>query len=274
MADISVQCSECGRATVVSEFAAPETLRCPGCGRPLPLPPPKTSSELTLRPSEERSKKTLSGTVLDNNLLARAVAARETESVLAEVHKARTPVKKMSGFGLWLALLVVGGGLVGWQYAVARDLGPEFLRRGYVTGRNLLATFSALPVLVVAFYDGLTQGLLCLLLPFYIVYYVVVRMEFNVLRGMFLGLCVGLAVETRLLPQQSLLAAAQSGFDNFVISVTRLIHRAGEPPDLPVSPHKRKTPRPKPSKKSAAEHFFQSRLLHHPHPEGAGLVEL
>ena len=203
------------------------------------------SEPLKIRLQERESKTGLTGKEMDVDVLARAVAARETDSVLGEVHKARTQVKKSTGIWLWLILLLVGGGLVGWQYAVAEGVGPAWLADGYGMARAVVAGLAAVLVLVVAFYEGWVQGVLCLLLPFYILYYAIVRMEFNMVRGLFLGVCVAIAVEVRLLPDESLLLSAQGRFDQFVASVNQKIKRAGEPPNMPPSRRRGRHAKPK-----------------------------
>ncbi|MBP7829069.1 MAG: hypothetical protein KA248_04045 [Kiritimatiellae bacterium] len=244
MADIQLKCAQCGKETAVSEFVSVEALTCPACGAALCMPERKEeAAPLKIRLQERESKTGLTGREMDVDVLARAVAAKETDSVLGEVHKARTQVRKSTGLWLWVILLLVGGGLVGWQHAVAEGLGPEWLADGYPVVRSVVSGLAMVTVLVVAFYESWVQGVLCLLLPFYILYYSIVRMEFNLVRGLFLGVCVALAAEVKILPKQSLLIAAQGGFEQMIVNVNQLIQRAGEPPNMPPS---RKRGRSKP----------------------------
>lgn len=244
MADIQLKCAQCGKETTVSEFASVESLACPACGAALSLPERGAeTAALKIRLQERESKTGLTGQEMDVDVLARAVAAKETDSVLGEVHKARTQLQKSTGLWLWVVLLLVGGGLIGWQYAVAEGLGPDWLTDSYPVVRSVVSGLATVIVLVVAFYEGWVQGVLCLLLPFYILYYSIVRMEFNLVRGLFLGVCVALVVEVKILPKQSLMIAAQGGFERMIVNVNRLIQRAGEPPNMPPS---RKRGRSKP----------------------------
>jgi len=246
VADIKLQCKQCGKELTVSEFATAESLTCAACGAAMTMP--ERSGEavpLKLRLQEQESKTALTGQEMDVDVLARAVAARESESVLSGVHKSHTAVKKSTTIWLWLAMLIVGGGLVGWQYAVAKGMGPGEVTAWYETGRSLTTGLSVLLVLVVAFYDGPLQGVLSLLLPFYILYYAIVRMEFNLLRGFFLGVCVALVVEARVLPSRSLLLSAQGGFEELVGKVSHLIQRAGEPPGMPPKRKRGRSAKPK-----------------------------
>ncbi|MBU1908831.1 MAG: hypothetical protein KJ726_02160 [Verrucomicrobia bacterium] len=239
MADIEIRCAQCGKEIVVSEFASAESLICPACGQPMALPERHEPATLTMRTMDRKSKTGLTGAEMDMDVLARAVAAKETESVLGEVHKARTAIKKSTTLWLFIVLLIVGGGLVGWQYAVAKHLGPGALAEWYVIGRSAVVGLSTLLVLIVAFYEHPWQGVFCLLLPFYILYYVIVRMEYNLLRGMYLGVCVAIAAEAYLVPDRSLMLQAQARFNQFTEKGSRLIQRAGEPPGMP--PSRRKT---------------------------------
>ena len=111
--------------------------------------------------------------------------------------------------------------------------GPGAVTEWYEKGRSLAVGLSMLLVLIVAFYDGTLQGVLSLLLPFYILYYAIVRMEFNLIRGIFLGVCVALVFEVHVLPTRSLLLATQGGFERMITRVNELIQRAGEPPGMP-----------------------------------------
>jgi DNA-directed RNA polymerase subunit RPC12/RpoP len=245
MADIQLRCAQCGKEITVSEFASAEALTCPACGQALALPERSKPAPLTIRPMSRESKTALTGGEMDLDVLARAVAGKETESVLGEVHKARTAVKKSTTIWLFIALLIVGGGLVGWQYALAEDIGPGALSQWYATVRSAVAGLGALLVLLVAFYESPWQGLFCLLLPFYILYYAVVRMEYNLVRGIFLGVCVALVAEVRLVPDRSLLLAAQGGFNGFVATANKQIQRAGEPPGMPPKRRRGRHAKPK-----------------------------
>ena len=234
MADIQLRCAQCGKEITLSEFASTEALTCPACGFAMTIPERSDgAAPLKIRTMDQESQTTLSGQEMDRDVLARAVAGRETESVLSELHKARTAVKKSTSLWLFIALLIAGGGLLGWQYAIAKDIGPDALVRWYATGRSVVMGVAAVLVLLIASYDSPLQGALCLLLPFYILYYAVVRIEYNLVRGLFLGVCVALVGEVRLVPDRSLLRAAQGGFDSFIASVNKQIQRAGEPPGMP-----------------------------------------
>jgi len=255
VADIQLKCAQCGKEITVSEFVSTEALTCPACGAALSMPERKAEAvPLKIRLQERESRTALTGHEMDVDVLARAVAAKETDSVMGEVHKARTQVKKSTGIWLWIILLLVGGGLVGWQHAVAEGIGPAGLADSYGMARAGIAGLAAVLVLAVAFYESWVQGVLCLLLPFYILYYTIVRMEFNTVRGLFLGVCVAIAVEVRLLPDQSLLLAAQGRFDQFVTAVNQKIKRAGEPPSMP--PSRRRGRHAKPKSFNAVPVFF------------------
>lgn len=243
MADVKLTCAQCGREVTVSEYADPASLVCSGCRTPLTLPEREKEAPLKVRRLPRTSSTALSGNELAIDVRARARAGQELASVLRDVHKVRTKVKKTRALWTWLMLLTLAAALAGWQYAVAHELGPKELIRWYVPGRNLLAGLVFLGVLVVAFRDGPLQGILCLLVPFYVLYYVLVRMEYPLLRGAALAIGIGLASEVYFVPNHSLATAAQRGTDQFIKTVGRLIQRAGEPPGLPDT-KKEKPPKP------------------------------
>jgi hypothetical protein len=231
VADIALMCSDCGKQTRVSEYAAKESLVCAFCGKPLNRQKvEKDGGQLRIRHMERSTPTTLSGrdTRADEQHDAASVAtASQIKEVLGNVHKSRTKVKGPSRIWSWIAFLLVGGLLIGWQYHFKSD--AEMMRY-YGPVRNVLGGIVWLIVIIYAFDDNVTQGVLCLLLPFYILYFALVRLESYWLRGAFTGVFVALCAELYIVPQQALLIYAQNQVNLFIEVVSKLIVRASEPP--------------------------------------------
>lgn len=228
MADVQITCSQCGAQTVLSEFVAEEARRCRQCGAALSLPQ-KGDAGLRLRPVPAPEPRP-----------APSPQAETTQSVLAAVHKARSRIRRRRAWVFWLAFAVSVGLLLGSQYWVSRGSAPEWLDRGYEVGRNVVAGLALFGVVAVAFRESTLQGLLCLLLPPYALYYAATRLEYDTLRGLFLAVCLMIGLEVRLLPERALLSWAQQRFDQFTASVSQAIERAGRPPDLPQADRPRR----------------------------------
>jgi len=232
MADLTLTCSKCQAQTVVSEYAEPGAAICSACGTPLEMPAKKEESGLRIRRMDPASQTSLTGEQMAIDLATRAQAGAQTEDVLREVHKARTKVQAVSPAWFWLVLLGLGGGWIGWLYSLAHGSAPE-LPFSYETARSVMTAIGWLAVLVVAFQESGGQGMLCLLLPFYILYYAFVRMEYHLLRGWFLAICLALVAEVYFIPDRSALNAAQTATNDFIAKVGGLIHRASDAPSAP-----------------------------------------
>lgn len=150
----------------------------------------------------------------------------QTPLVINDVHKIRQKVKGQSPLWGWLIFLVLGGALVGWQYYVGENPGSI---KSYLLTRLVLFSLIQLVVILLAFDDGLGQGILCLLLPFYFLYYIFVRMENLTLRGLFAAMYLAMATELYFIPSQALITVIQENINVFIVSVEHLIKRASDP---------------------------------------------
>ncbi|OQW95300.1 MAG: hypothetical protein BWK77_07730, partial [Verrucomicrobia bacterium A1] len=219
MADIVLICPGCNKETRFSEYAAEESTVCPTCGATIKRPATEKSTRLKIRRIEHSEQEArLSGkdaakpSAQDNATQVAASASTVTQmrSVLGNVHKARTITKGPSVIWAWVGFLLLSGLLVGWQYQFKGD---RQLMGYYYWIRNGVGGIFWLMVMITAFEDTMTQGMLCLLLPFYIVYYVFVRLEMYWLRGVFAGVFVGICAEMYFIPNEALLTYAQGNLN-------------------------------------------------------------
>lgn len=226
MADVVVRCRKCGKENKVSEYATASSATCAGCRTLLELPENGKESKLQIRRLGVKKEETLTGKKEVVDQAVQATAAQRNVAVLGEVHRVRQKATAPKAFWMILAFLVVGGALFGALYIARQN--PE-LGRHYALVRNVVGGIVWLIVLIVAFEDSTLQGLLSLLVPFYVVYYVVVRMESYWIRGAFFAVCAVLGAELYYLPQDALLVAAQHQLNVFIDSVGHLIQRGGDP---------------------------------------------
>lgn len=241
MADVLVKCKKCGRETKVSEYAAPGAVACPGCGAPLEFESAssRTTTRLKIRKDGTATGSSAPGANPDAARASTATGVERTSdkvAVLQDVHKARQKVHRPLAIWNWVAFAALGGLLIGAEYYVT-VWQPAFLSY-YLMGRWFVWGFVALLVLIVAFEDGSAQGLLCLFVPFYIVYYALVRLEYYWLRGLFLAVLLGIGMELYYLPEQSALVLLHRETNTFIAGVSKQIERAGASPDVPAPPPK------------------------------------
>ncbi len=166
MSDVTLKCAHCGRQVVVSEFVDPESLKCPGCGEKLPF----------ARRRDTRSTPTL----VSKRHYAEQDATQDEQADVAvrrrrRKRRGRAPAIfriaqfQFSEYALsWVVFLVLTPILVRLRFG------------GVLTGESLDACKSFgmiglgviyLIVLLDAFRDEMFQGLLCLFIPPYTVYY-------------------------------------------------------------------------------------------------------
>ena len=232
MADIVLTCPECGRENKVSEYASPETRVCASCRHALQIPEQeKKSARLQMRRIENHQAETLTGGTADYILEEKvrrdsAVAAAE---VLGGVHKVREKVKRPHAFWGYLTFLIAAGILIGLQYLMKQR--PDLIQT-YEFARAGISAIGAILLLIVAFRDSTIQGLLCLFVLPYAIYYAVVRLESYWIRGVFMGVIIALCAELYFMSSQAFVARAQQNTAVFIENVGGLINQASERPDM------------------------------------------
>ena len=232
MADIIVKCVSCGRENKVSEYAAAESLVCVACHHPLEMPEPEISSgKLQMRRIENHRAETLTGEaagfVVEEKV--RRESAVATAAVLGDVHKVREKVKRPHAIWGHMTFLLTAGSLIGMQYMLKQQPG---LIDAYELARLGLSIIGLVLLLIVAFQDGTFQGLLCLFVLPYAIYYSMVRLESYWIRGVFVGVLVALCAELYFMPRDAVITRAQINTEIFIRDVAGLIDKASEKPEL------------------------------------------
>ena len=232
MADIVVKCVSCGGENKVSEYASSETLVCVSCHHALEMPAVETKSgRLHMRKLEGQRTETLTGENKDNTVAekVRIESAVASAAVLSNVHKVRETVKRPHAFWSYLTFLIVCGTLVGLQYMMKQR--PDLMET-YEWARIGFSVIGSVLLLVVAFQDSTFQGLLCLLLLPYAIYYAAVRLETYWIQGIFMGVVVALCTELHFMPKQAFITRAQINTEIFITNVEQGIDRMSAKPEM------------------------------------------
>jgi len=216
MADIEITCQKCSTVTTVSEFADDSSLQCRSCGAHIEKPgalataaaaqqqgegaefssPPPTQSGLRLakRKREYTAPADGSDEALKSIVDAAAAAedpASQGQDVPLELRPEVKPdTKRVSHAAIAGALFLVLGGTMGWL-RYGGGLPPQYLALATKYGWIAVMTFHIIIVLK-AMTDGMMQGILCLLVPGYSLFYLFAISDDFYLRAVFGGLLVGL----------------------------------------------------------------------------------
>lgn len=125
---------------------------------------------------------------------------------------------------LWV--MVVGGTMVGMQW-MGQD--HRAWADAYLWARYGLLATGLLLVLYDAFRDTILQGLLCLFLPMYILFYALSRVESYWRIGFFIGVAIGIGAELYFMPGEAILTAMNHVADGFIQRVAGWIQGAQKP---------------------------------------------
>jgi len=251
MADIVVVCPICGRTCSISEYVEAETITCPECNSRIPLPNTGGSgSGLSLRtdsdaylteaapeieevaPPEEKPKKKKwrrkkkkkkdeateawdkTGVVPNSEDVANSM-----DSIHDTTEGIRTPRAILGVF----SFLIVGGIMVGLLYGMKDH--PEF-QMYYQWARIGAWGIIGILMIAVAFEDATIQGIFCLVIPVYIIYYAFVRCDSHLLRGAFGGLLVSMIAELHFLGDGAIVIIVQQAMNDFISGGSNLIDAA------------------------------------------------
>jgi hypothetical protein len=189
MADVEIRCPHCLETIKVSEFADFNQLKCRSCNRSL-----EGVEQVPQLAATRKAKRTISPVVLPEHeeddpdtaeLLSGQILWREREEKLGK------PVKKehvVRYYYAWLVFFVIAAIMVYLRYW--GGLPPEYLEyeekyAGWVlVGLNLIVT-------IIAFEDSVYQGILCLLIPGYSLYYLFLVSDAPFVKAIVAGILVG-----------------------------------------------------------------------------------
>jgi len=230
MADITVTCAKCGKENKVSEFVASKSVNCKSCGQPLEIQVQTKQTRLQMRHiGDERGDSLRTASKGTSARTGALPTSGGVSSVLGDVHKAREKQKNPLAFWAWLAFLALTGLLVGAQYYIV-VIDPQYTQY-YMYGRLAIWGFIALLVLIVAFEDSTGQGLFCLFVPLYIVYYAFMRVEYYWLRGLFFAVVISMGSELYYMPQEAALTKAQVAVNKFIVGTADQMDRLSREPE-------------------------------------------
>ena len=232
MADIVLKCVACGGENKISEYASSETLVCASCHHALEMPALESKSgKLQMRRLEGQTTETLTGAASGNAAeeKVRIESAVASAAILRDVHKVRETVKRPHAFWSYLTFLMTAGILVGLQYLMKQR--PELMET-YEWVRIGFSVIGSVLLLIVAFQESTFQGLFCLLLLPYAIYYAAVRVEIYWIQGIFMGVVVALCAEMYFMPSQAYITKAQINVGIFVKEISAAMDRMSAKPDM------------------------------------------
>jgi hypothetical protein len=229
MADVKATCPSCGHVCTISEHVEASHTPCPKCNQPVPVPAIQRDSKLSLKKAGKKDFLVETPEVTAVNPHVAADAGLGPRG-MDRVHISRTRVSYPKALVMWFAFLLVGSILLGMQYGFEKYPQYDFLITYYIWARAAVAILSVIVLLLTAFEDNLFQGLFCLLVPPYAVYYVFARADSYFLRGAFLALIVSMSAEIYFLGQQAAWLQMQEALYEYIDRGHELIDRAGEAP--------------------------------------------
>ena len=187
MADIDIQCPECKSITSVSEFASEASVKCGSCGHKLEQPDNVNQYDRKPKIGLKRKRDTSTGEAGES-----APGFLQTMKP-PERRKAKSEWRASQHIVAWLLFILIG-------------CAAGFARYGNYVDKDILGVVAQYAPLVViafhvltvlkAFQDSVFQGILCLLVPFYSLFYLFVMSDDFYLRGVFAGLLVGIAQDS------------------------------------------------------------------------------
>jgi hypothetical protein len=188
VADIEVTCVQCGNRIVVSEYVAPDALKCAKCGAAV-KPPERAPAEPAVH-KLKLANPSAHGTAAAEPAAESAAPATEIRPRLRD---RRVKRGGLAAAGPWLLFFALAG-LLAW----VRYSGPlgEPLTGYVVKGALGLLLFLHVVLAVHAFTEDMFHGVLCLVVPGYTLYYLFVFSDIFYMRAVVAALLVAFGVDT------------------------------------------------------------------------------
>jgi hypothetical protein len=187
MADIDITCSHCSEITTVSEFVDPDAVTCKSCGEKL-TKPKTVEKEQTLQRTQVKFHE-------EENIVI-PEDGQDGEGFwpgTKALKKSQTKAHVVHHLYAWAVFLVLGGSIAFLRYG--GGLSEAHIEAAVPFAAIMLIGFHLI-VILKAFEDSVYQGILCLLIPMYSVYYMA---------------CVSDAVYLRAILGAGLIGTAQDG---------------------------------------------------------------
>ncbi|MBT3295889.1 MAG: hypothetical protein HN383_11505 [Verrucomicrobia bacterium] len=199
MADVEVKCEECGAPVTLSEYAAMDTISCRGCGSPLrsrAVSPTESVAERLQLKKNEPPPPPEPGAV-DAPPAEDEAAEGETWRFQRYIEDSRANIKdKPKNASLllsWLCFLILAAGMGYARYF--NGVPADYLEMIKTYGPYLALAIHFF-ILLMAFKDTVFQGILCLLIPGYSVFYLFFVSDNFWMRSVSGGLLVGIAYDS------------------------------------------------------------------------------
>ncbi|MDZ4198994.1 MAG: hypothetical protein U1E27_06890 [Kiritimatiellia bacterium] len=228
MADIRMICPMCSTGNVFSEYSDESARVCRQCGLSLhsaltggQSQEPSAVQPLRVREQTRKKPPPIPATAAVDHADPIPTAGRAAPLPGADRSRG------MGRWGLLLSLLGFSGLLIGAQALSA--FSPP-IESAYLNGRYGAVALGALLILVEAFRDSAGQGFLCLLAPFYILYYGLTRVQSYWRQGLTLALLAMIVSELHFIPKRAMIHELGDWTSAQVDGVGRSIQRAGDAP--------------------------------------------
>ena len=232
MADLKLECTNCGAIFQVSEYIDSPTVNCPQCEEVLEVSKVTLEIESGLKICRDKAGSGQGGVDGDKPVsLARPPMSKKMKKQMKKNRRMEAKKKKDKKdpyernaprpWHGWVVLLLLTAVLVGLQHTGGGE------NEVYYNLRLFLFPLIYLVVIVAAFKEGYLCGILCLLLPPYLFYYAVSRTDVYYIRGAFVAMIISLSLELHYNQERSYLVQVQDGINAFIDGGAGAINRAG-----------------------------------------------
>lgn len=184
MADIDITCSHCAEITTVSEFVDAQAVTCRSCGEKL------------TKPKTVEKEKTLQRTQVsyqEEENIAIPEDGQDGEGLwpgTKELKKSQTKAHVVHHLYAWVVFVVFGGAMAYLRYG--GGLSEEQIETAVPYAAITLLGLHLI-VILKAFEDSVYQGILCLLIPMYSLYYMTCVSDAVYLKAVLGSAMVGVA---------------------------------------------------------------------------------
>ncbi len=194
MADIKIECKACNKEFRVSEFSDGNSCICPSCGADNEKPVAAGTVEKK-KPLKLRPKKATGDTVTQESYQQARDASNWNVREQITEDLAKDKKRSFHYAGSWILFILLGTATGLLRYG--GFLHADNVARIQMYGPFVILAFHVIIVLK-AFKDSVFQGIFCLLIPMYSVYYIFLVSDDFYMRAVLAGLLVGAGEDTAL----------------------------------------------------------------------------
>lgn len=208
MADIKITCPQCGKTIIVSEFIDTDSLICHFCGEKLKKHESistKTKLSIQTHPIKEAD-------IPADNIIR---ADETTPQIEKKKEKAKGKSIIIHSLVSWILFIIVGG--IMWKMRYGNGLTQSHMKMLAQYGPFIVIGFHSI-IVVTAWKVSVFQGILCLLVPFYSLYYLFIISDNFFMRAVVAGLLIGVG-EDSLLSFQKIIVQMFNYIDHWIRTV-------------------------------------------------------